>query len=336
MATRFPCYITPIARGWTGRHRPGDVEIATSFDSRLRTGRRCFTSFLLLAGAAWFASGAWTVVVASPVPSRTSAPVKYELDVSVSDLTLGRNRFAFGLLANNHPVSVPTLRIQLFSITSAGATPGQTLSARFNDFARGLKNPSTDATATQLKGVYVSSATFRRAGAWGVQAYLPVTGGTQLIRQEFVVQRHGRTPAVGSPAPRSHNPTTAQVSVLKLDSGRPPNDMHRLSIAAAIALHRPLVVVFGSPGYCQSRICGPETEIVQRVEAKYRARVNFIHIETYKDADPARGPSATFVAWHLQTDPWVFVIDRAGVITAKFEGPTSVGEIETALATVVR
>lgn len=263
--------------------------------------------------------------------SRALAAPRFQIDVSTSDLSLGRHRFAFGLLQNNHPVSIHQIRVQLFFISARGASTEQTLNATFNDFARGLKNAGVDATATQLRGVYVAYPTFQHSGTWGVQASLPVPGGMQLIRQEFVVQRHERTPAIGSPAPRSHNPTAKQISVYKLDSGRPPNDMHGLSIAGAIAEHKPLLVVFGSPAYCQSRICGPETEIVQRIEGKYRRAVNFIHIETYKDADPSRGPSATFVQWHLETDPWVFVIDRHGIIRAKFEGPTSAGEIESAL-----
>jgi hypothetical protein len=66
-------------------------------------------------------------------------------------------------------------------------------------------------------------------------------------------------------------------------------------------------------------MCGPQTEIVQRLEPLYRRRVNFIHIEIYKDANPAHGYARTVRQWHLQTEPWVFVVDRRGRIAAKFE-----------------
>jgi hypothetical protein len=31
--------------------------------------------------------------------------------------------------------------------------------------------------------------------------------------------------------------------------------------------------------------------------------------------------------WNLLSEPWVFVVDRNGVIRAKFEGPVSLGEL---------
>jgi hypothetical protein len=40
--------------------------------------------------------------------------------------------------------------------------------------------------------------------------------------------------------------------------------------------------------------------------------------------------------WHLQTEPWVFVIDRRGIITAKFEGPTTAAEIVPAIEADLR
>jgi hypothetical protein len=117
----------------------------------------------------------------------------------------------------------------------------------------------------------------------------------------------------------------------KLDSGRPPDDMHKLSIAGAIAQHKPLVVLFATAAFCESRLCGPEIQSVEGVENKFQGRVNFVHIEVYKNAVFADGYAPTFLAWHLQTEPWVFVVDRRGVITAEFEGATAASEIIPAL-----
>ena len=35
--------------------------------------------------------------------------------------------------------------------------------------------------------------------------------------------------------------------------------------------------------------------------------------------------------WYLQSEPWVFVIDADGIITARFEGPASPEELTTAV-----
>ena len=41
-----------------------------------------------------------------------------------------------------------------------------------------------------------------------------------------------------------------------------------------------------------------------------------------------------FNEWKIESDPWVFVVDRGGNIRAKFDGPTTADEIEPALAQV--
>jgi hypothetical protein len=40
--------------------------------------------------------------------------------------------------------------------------------------------------------------------------------------------------------------------------------------------------------------------------------------------------------WGLRTEPWFFLIDSRGTIAAKFEGPTSLQELDEALSKVVR
>jgi hypothetical protein len=37
------------------------------------------------------------------------------------------------------------------------------------------------------------------------------------------------------------------------------------------------------------------------------------------------------VQWRIRSQPWVFVVDRRGLITAKFEGPAAASELEQAV-----
>src|SRR2546428_12524886 len=90
---------------------------------------------------------------------------------------------------------------------------------------------------------------------------------------------------VGQAAPISHNPTIKDADATTIDSGRPPDDMHQISIADAIAQHRPTLVVFTSPAFCTSRICGPEVKDVQNLEPAYRP-LSLIHVEIYRDFVP--------------------------------------------------
>ena len=58
--------------------------------------------------------------------------------------------------------------------------------------------------------------------------------------------------------------------------------------------------------------------------------MRFIHAEIYKDNDPAAGVSPWVSEWGLVSEPWVFVVDGSGTITAKFEGGVSADELEAA------
>jgi hypothetical protein len=199
-------------------------------------------------------------------------------------------------------------------------------------------------------GLYVASVRFDRAGQWVAQVTASSPrAGVQSRDMPFAVLASSVTPAVGSPAPRSGNLTARDVKdIRQIDTGVPPNDMHEMSIADAIAAHRPALVIFATPAYCASRVCGPQVDIIKTLEPKYRDRVTFIHIEIYElaQSDPTKPYSqvlregrpvlARVVAeWHLESEPWVFLIDRQGNVAAKFEGPTPAADVAEELDKIV-
>jgi hypothetical protein len=208
--------------------------------------------------------------------------------------------------------------------------------AFFNQFSRGLKDTDANSAAIAIGGVFVAHVRFSTAGTWGVEIRFPWHGRGRLLREGFTVAAHSQTPAVGTPAPRSNNPTVAQEPATRLDSGRPPDDMHALSIAAAIRQHKPLLVLFATAAFCTSRMCGPEIQTVQGIEKRFQGRVNFVHIEIYQNANPANGYAPAVKQWNLHTEPWIFVVDRRGIITAKFEGPTPASEIVPEITKTLR
>ena len=57
----------------------------------------------------------------------------------------------------------------------------------------------------------------------------------------------------------------------------------------------------------------------------------YIHVEIYKDNNPAQGTNRWVGEWHLPSEPWVFVVGRDGRIKARFEGSVSVAELERAV-----
>jgi hypothetical protein len=202
-----------------------------------------------------------------------------------------------------------------------------------------LTNPSDG------RGVYgVESISFPRAGFWQLTAHGSLDDGTPISSDAaFEVLSAPRIVGVGDLAPKSANAVIgdAGVAPVAIDSrasdGQPIPDpeLHRTSIAAAIAAHRPALVVFATPVYCVSRFCGPITDMVAQLASEYADRADFIHVEIYRDFEAnALNPAVT--QW-LRTpggdirEPWTFLIGADGRIVASWDTMVTRAEIEPLL-----
>ena len=52
---------------------------------------------------------------------------------------------------------------------------------------------------------------------------------------------------------------------------------------------KPVALLFATPQLCQSRVCGPVTDIEVQMEAKYGKQMDFIHQEVYVDNSVQKG-----------------------------------------------
>lgn len=138
-------------------------------------------------------------------------------------------------------------------------------------------------------------------------------------------------PDAGQPAVAARTPTVDDPSgVASLCTRRPPCPLHERTLANVLADRRPVVFTIASPLLCTSRTCGPVLEEVLRVRAHAGPRARFVHAEPYAGATAtALSPAAR--AWRIESEPWTFVIDGAGVVRARFEGPVVSREILAAL-----
>jgi hypothetical protein len=235
-----------------------------------------------------------------------------------------QQRVPIGITDHNTPVSDATVHVRSFVLNgNTGVFKGES-DAPFK--GQGLEGG----------GTYIAHLTFDKAGGWGVEVTASRPNGAHTtVRRPMNVIALPVVPGVGQPAPTTHNPTARDVAdVETIDSGRPPDDMHQLSIADAIQQHRPALVVFATPAFCTSNTCGPEVKVVQSLEPAYRDRLAFIHVEIYRDfkPDPSKKQLAQAVIdWRLQTEPWIFMIDSKGIIQARFEGPTATDEVKAAI-----
>ena len=143
-------------------------------------------------------------------------------------------------------------------------------------------------------------------------------------------------PAVGEQAPKVQTDTVASAGgdVQAIDTRRPTSDMHDKSFADVVGT-KPVALLFATPQLCQSRVCGPVVDIALQLKARYGDRIEFIHQEVYVDNDVNKGLRPPLKAFHLPTEPWLFVVGKDGRITARLEGSFGLRAFEQALNTAL-
>jgi hypothetical protein len=199
--------------------------------------------------------------------------------------------------------------------------------------------PEPEPTDAGVGGVYVANVLFERPGEWGFRATVNVDGKDLAVAPfRFNVQAEPSEPRVGDPAPPSVQATLSTVtSIEDIDSSFPPRpEMHDITVADALATGRPLVVAFATPAYCRSRTCAPVMDaVMDPLLERYGDRAEFIHIEPFELRDLRAGfeqnPVPATREWQLQSEPWIFVVDGAGLIAGKFQGPVAIDEVEAVL-----
>jgi hypothetical protein len=188
--------------------------------------------------------------------------------------------------------------------------------------------------------IYVLHFRVREPGTYWVLA--EPSGGQETVHAlgQLDVVAHDRVPEVGERPPASATPTLASEhgNVAALTTRVPPDrSLLRYSVVGSLRAKVPFVVSFATPKFCQSRTCGPVVDVVEAVADRFRSsRVRFIHVEVYERNDPALGYNRWMRDWHLDTEPWTFVVNARGRIAARFEGTVSTRELEDAVQRVAR
>ncbi|MEE8385885.1 MAG: hypothetical protein V3S01_08210 [Dehalococcoidia bacterium] len=192
-------------------------------------------------------------------------------------------------------------------------------------------------------GVYVAIVNFDSPGTWGIEVGGSVQGEElEPVRSLFEVRERSLSVEVGQPAPHSIQPILSDVGdITEVDTSVPPiPEMHDKTIADAVTSGQATVVVFATPAFCLSQICGPTKSIVDELYESYGGQANFVHVEPY-DLEKARSGEGLEVVsfveqeWGLQTEPWVFLVDGEGNVAAKFEAVVSREEIEEQLKEIL-
>jgi hypothetical protein len=254
---------------------------------------------------------------------------------SVSVLDPGRNRFAFALYdtARKH---ITGAQVALYTARRDGKGALGPYPARLESLAvkPQFASRTTSGDPDVAKSVYVVDLPFRDRGQRAVWALVRLDG--RMLRtntHSIVIGSREAVPRVGERAIRVSTLTAADVgNDLERITTREPPARELLQVDFADVLgRRPVVITFATPQLCQTRVCGPVVDIVEQVRSTAPKDVAFIQQEIYVDNEVSKGVRPQVRRWHLPTEPWTFVIDRAGLVRARFEGAFSVGELQRAV-----
>jgi hypothetical protein len=177
--------------------------------------------------------------------------------------------------------------------------------------------------------VYTTSLDFPSDGEWSVAAL--IKEGDEIKATQLpsaTVGEFKSIPEVGEKAPLIHTPTPEDVGgdLSKITTRIPPDTQNRVDYADVLG-KEPIILLFATPQFCQSRVCGPVVDVAEQVKQQYGDKAAFIHMEIYNDNDPSKGVRPQVRAFHLPSEPWLFAIDRDGVIKAVVEGAFGVEKL---------
>jgi hypothetical protein len=313
-----------------------------------------FSSFSFIPRLAAFLLGALALVACGSGSSSTQEPTEepsalpaatqsYSGFLAASEFVVGANRFPFGLVdINGDFLEGAAVNVRFFLVEGETATLKTEAVAHWRTIPADFLHAHEDGEQhahLEFRGIYVvNEVVLPEAGIWIADFAALVAGNSSPEIQEasFRVLPEANAPAVGSRVPATANLTINDTPFVELSTRRVERDeLHNVSVAAARDTGKPFVVVFASPQFCVSAMCGPVVEVMDGAREALGGEVEFIHIEPW-DLTAAReqgqlSPSPEALEWHLPTEPWVFVVDSDGRVAVRIEGLATQDEIVAAV-----
>jgi hypothetical protein len=268
----------------------------------------------------------------------------------------GKNRYPFGVFERDR-TQVPDAEVALYfaktpkpSSKSKSGGKGATAQAEAQALDAPAVGPfpaSIESLATKpafraqttaqdpdaASVVYSTEFDFPSDGEWRVAALVRENGeikGTLL--PSAVVGEFSGIPQAGQKAPKIHTPTPADVGgdLAKITTRIPPDTQNRVDYADVLG-KEPIMLLFATPQFCQSRVCGPVVDVAEQLKQEDGDKAAFIHMEIYKDNDPSKGVRSQVRAFNLPSEPWLFAINGKGVVSSVIEGAFGLERMTAAL-----
>jgi hypothetical protein len=100
------------------------------------------------------------------------------------------------------------------------------------------------------------------------------------------------------------------------------------------------MVVVSTPVFCVSRFCGPITDAVGDLARRYGDRMDFVHLEVWRDFEAQEiNPAAAEWIWPDQqgdaAEPWVFLVGADGTIMQRWDNVATEASLARAVEALV-
>jgi hypothetical protein len=259
-----------------------------------------------------------------------------QLGAATGTFTPGTRRFAFALNAKSGAFIYAPTAVYIAKTPSSPArgpflAPADPMSVPPQYRSKQNTGPGG------IQAIYAADLPIPGKGTFTLLSLTRTPGGLIGAPGQLAAAASSPIPDVGSRPPAIATDTPASVggNTALLTTRVPPDDMHQTSFKAVLG-KRPAVLLFSTPQLCISKVCGPVTDIAVALEHQYGNRIQFIHEEVYVDNQPSKGLRPQLKAFHLETEPWLFTVNRRGVIAARLEGSFGVHAFTQAIEAALR
>jgi len=278
-----------------------------------------------------------------------AADAPSELVVSPAGLAFyrGENRYPFGVFERDR-TPVPGAEVALYiakvpAPRSSGRVESGNKGAAAEATAQALDEPAVGPFPAAIESLvtepafrakttsddpdaatvaYSTELNFPSNGEWRIAALIKEGGeikGTLL--PSAVIGEFDGVPRPGQPAPKIHTPTADDVGgdLAQIDTRIPPDTQHQVDYSDAYG-KEPIVLLFATPQFCESRVCGPVVDVAEQVKQEYGDEAAFIHMEIWQDNQPGTKVRPQVSAFNLPSEPWLFVVGRDGRVSSTLQG----------------
>jgi hypothetical protein len=259
-----------------------------------------------------------------------------QLGAATGTFTPGTRRIAFGLNASSGQFIYAPTAVYIARSPGAPAQGPYLAPADPMTVAPAYRSQQNSGPGG-IKAIYAAHVPISQAGTFTVLALTRSAKGLIGAPGEIAVAPSSPIPDVGQRPPAIATDTPASVggNIALLTTRRPPEPMHSVSFGQVLG-KRPVALLFSTPQFCVSRVCGPVTDVAVQLQREFGNRITFIHEEVYAGNQPSKGFRPQMKAFHLRTEPWLFAINRRGVIVARLEGAFGTTALTQALQAALR